>query len=297
MGSPESPAAPPGRRGERVRSATRVVGEVVMTLGIVILLFVVYEVYVTNWFSARKQTEATKRLHHRWENTPPRQSPEKPKAGRGFAQLYIPSFGPDYRYTIMQGTDQDTLATGPGHYMDTALPGERGNFAVAGHRIGRGAPFGDLNLLDSCDALVVETASQWYVYRVLPMRDEVAGWASRGGDPSPGAETPDPAPPADGAAQRCTGVAPIGGPYRGVVGRRIVQPDRGEVILPVPGKPDAGVPPERRTRLITLTTCHPRFSAEKRLIVHGVLTKRYPKVPSRPQLRPPELEQSEQGEE
>lgn len=275
-----------------------------MTLGIILLLFVFYEVYVTSWFSARKQTEATERLHNRWEEAPPRQAPTKPEEGRGFAQLYIPSFGADYRYTIMQGTDQATLAVGPGHYTGTALPGERGNFAVAGHRIGRGAPFGDLNVLESCDALVVETASQWYVYRVLPMRSEVADWGDRGEDSSSGSASQGAASPdatdrgaaADGTAQRCTGVAPIGGPYEGVVGRRIVQPDQGEVIMPVPGKPDAGVPPGQRTRLITLTTCHPRFSADKRLIVHGVLTKRYPKTPSHPELRPPELQQSAPGQ-
>ncbi|RCW47250.1 LPXTG-site transpeptidase (sortase) family protein [Halopolyspora algeriensis] len=269
-----------------------------MTLGLVVLLFVFYELYVTSWFSARKQTEATERLHDRWKDETPRRMPVKPEDGRGFAQLYIPALGADYRYTVLQGTDQETLAIGPAHYTGTALPGERGNFAVAGHRIGRGAPFGDLDQLRSCDALIVETASQWYVYRVLPMRHEVADWASRGGSSSRGPAKPDAAGGADqrAAETRCKGVAPIGGPYAEVVGRRIVQPHQSEVILPVPGKQGAEVPPERRTRLITLTTCHPRFSAEKRLIVHGVLTKRYPKVSSRPGLRPPELRSPEPGE-
>jgi sortase A len=31
-------------------------------------------------------------------------------------------------------------------------------------------------------------------------------------------------------------------------------------------------------RLITLTTCHPQFSASQRLIVHGVLDASYRKV-------------------
>lgn len=278
MGSPDAPVAPPpDRRGDRARSVARVVGEVLMTLGVVVLLFVFYEVYVTSWFSARKQSEASQRLQDRWTGAPDGAGgtsgvvPPPPEDGRGFARLHIPSFGPDYRFTVLQGTDQATLAAGPGHYKGTALPGRRGNFAVAGHRIGRGAPFGDLDRLESCDALVVETESQWYVYRVLPMRAEVAGWNGHGGDP------------------RCRGVAPIGGPYGKTVGRRIVQPEQGEVIFPVPGRTDAGVPPGQRTRLITLTTCHPRFSADKRMIIHGALTKRYPKVASRPDLRPPEL--------
>ena len=47
----------------------------------------------------------------------------------------------------------------------------------------------------------------------------------------------------------------------------IVAPSDVDVIAPVPGDPGA-VPTER---LITLTTCHPMFSARERFIVHGVL--------------------------
>ena len=41
--------------------------------------------------------------------------------------------------------------------------------------------------------------------------------------------------------------------------------------------------------MITLTTCHPRFSAAKRLVIHGVFVKQYPKNPANPGARPPEL--------
>ncbi|MEB3370698.1 hypothetical protein [Saccharopolyspora mangrovi] len=56
------------------------------------------------------------------------------------------------------------------------------------------------------------------------------------------------------------------------------------------------MPPEafardQLTRLITLTTCNPEFSARERLIVHGVLTTQYPKIAEHPELRPPELEE------
>ncbi|MEB3370699.1 sortase domain-containing protein [Saccharopolyspora mangrovi] len=114
--------------------------------------------------------------------------------GTGFAQLHLPTFGPDFDFTVLEGTDLETLAGGPGHYTGTAWPGEQGNFAVAGHRIGRGAPFNDLDALPSCAPIVVETATHWYVYRVLPMADEVATWDGHGGDP------------------RCQGVAPIPAP-------------------------------------------------------------------------------------
>lgn len=266
-------APPPDRRGERLRGGIRIGGEVLITLGLVLLLFVFYAVYVTDWFSAHRQAEASDRLRAQWEQRAPEAPPAPATAGEGFAELYIPAFGPGFRYTVLEGTDAKTLAAGPGHYAGTAMPGEQGNLAIAGHRIGKGAPFGDLDRLAACDALVVETASDWYVYRVLPMREQAADW--------------DPA-----ADPRCAGVAPIGGPYRGVSGQEIVRPEQGEVIYPVPGRPRDVLPPDQRTRLITLTTCHPRFSAAQRLIVHGVLVKQYPKDPVDRELRPPELEES-----
>ncbi|WP_433870739.1 class E sortase [Saccharopolyspora sp. CA-218241] len=263
------------RRPARGRFAVQVFGELLITVGLVVLLFVFYTLHVTDLFTARQQAEAGRELQQRWQERGPQPitEPVVPVAGEGFAQLHIPRFGPDHRFTVLEGTDQDTLAAGPGHYPSTALPGERGNFAVAGHRIGRGAPFNDLDELESCDALVVETVAAWYVYRVLPMADEATGWSGRGGDP------------------RCAGVAPIGPPYDTAVGRRVVDPSSGEVIHPVPGAPQGVLPSDRRTRLITLTTCHPEFSAAQRLIVHGVLAAQYPKDAAHPELRPPELEE------
>src|SRR5699024_4642862 len=61
------------------------------------------------------------------------------------------------------------LLAGPGRYTASQMPGEAGNFAVAGHRVGKGAPFNDLGNLRSCDAIVVETFASWNVYRVMPM--------------------------------------------------------------------------------------------------------------------------------
>jgi sortase (surface protein transpeptidase) len=59
-----------------------------------------------------------------------------------------------------------------------------------------------------------------------------------------------------------------------VVGKTIVLPKQAEVIAPVPGQPSR----TPISRLITLTTCHPQFSARQRLIVHGVLVASYRKV-------------------
>ncbi|MGI9064373.1 MAG: class E sortase [Pseudonocardiaceae bacterium] len=257
---------PPPRRtaGDVVRDVVRGIGELLITVGMVVLLFVVYEVYVTDWISAGKQREATAALEDRWAN--PRTAQDRPLEGEGIARLHVPAFGPDFAFTVLEGTGDETLATGPGHYADTALPGQPGNFGVAGHRVGKGAPFNDLDLLQSCDALVVETRTEWFVYRLLPLAGEVPGWAE-----------------GKGAAERCRGVAPLPPPYPEVSGMEIVDPGDASVIAPVPGRPrDSALPPDAQAQLITLTTCHPKFSARERLIVHGVLVAQYPKGSERP---------------
>ena len=271
---------------DRARTVLRGVGELLITMGMIVLLFVAYEVYVTDWLSAGKQRDATTALDGRWSAELPadqetgnaRTEKFRPGLGEGFAKLYIPAFGSDFVFTILEGTTDRILEIGPGHYPESAYPGEPGNFSVAGHRVGKGAPFNDLGLLRSCDAMVVETRESWVVYRVLPLADEVAGWEQ-----------------GRGATSRCTDVNPIGGPYQAVVGRQIVKPSQSEVILPVPGRRDLSfdaVPPEQRAALITLTTCHPQFSAKERMILHGVFVKQYPKDPANPNARPPELTES-----
>jgi sortase (surface protein transpeptidase) len=238
-------------------------GEILITLGIVVLLFVVYELYVTNWMSAKLQQQASADLDERWSHG--RKLHAGITDGDAFARIYIPSFGVDWGFTIQQGVDAATLKIGPGHYKATAMPGEPGNFAVAGHRVGKGAPFNDLDLLGSCDPIVIETLDSFYVYRVLPMRDEVAGWQQgKGRDP------------------RCAEVAPLRdreGLYAQTIGRVIVTPGRGDAVAPVPYHPNAELPKASQAALLTLTTCHPQFSDRQRMIIHAVLTTQYEKRP------------------
>ncbi len=248
-----------------MRTTIRGVGELFLTVGLVALLFVFYEAYVTDWSSALKQREATAGLDDTWRN--PRGAVDRPIEGAGMAKMHIPSFGPDFVFTVLEGTGPDTLAAGPGHYQGTALPGQAGNFAVAGHRVGKGSPFNSLDLLSSCDAIVVETFDRWFVYRVLPLRGETTGWTS-----------------SKATQPQCRGVDPLTGGYTDVVGKAIVLPSQTEVIAPVPGRPDLAA--KRDIELITLTTCHPQFSNRQRLIVHGILVAQYEKIAGQ---RPAEL--------
>jgi sortase A len=269
----------PPERPDRARKIVKNVGELLITAGLVVLLFVVYEVYITDLLSDGKQREATAALDDQW-NKPNQDTVDGGERtnkydladGKGFAKLYLPSLGPDVHFTVLEGTSDQTLVEGPGHYKGTALPGQPGNFAIAGHRVGMGSPFNDLDLLRSCDAIVVETQTDWFVYRMLPKSNEVAGWDGKQGNP------------------RCADVKPLGGVYSKVAGQEIVLPSNGTVISPVPGKTDAAPPSADQASLLTLTTCHPKFSDRQRLIVHAVLTKQWKKDPNKTDV-PPELKE------
>lgn len=245
--------------------AIRTVGELLITAGLVVLLFMVYEVYVTDLFSAGKQADASSELDGDWSKD--RQLQPELVDGKAFARIHIPVFGADFNFTIQEGTTEAALEVGPGHYKGTALPGEPGNFAVAGHRVGKGAPFNDLDNISSCDQIIIENQTDFYVYKVLPYKDEVEGWAvGKGAEPKckdvPTLRKPD---------------AVDGGPYGETNGRRIVFPTKGDTVNPVPYKDPDILPIAERASLLTLTTCHPQFSAKERLIIHAVLTQQVPK--------------------
>jgi len=273
----ESPPPPK----DTARRVVRTFGELFITAGLVILLFVGYEVYWTDLISAGKQNQATSSLNDKWKDQDTvggqqRGTHYNLAEGQGFAKLYVPALGADYHFTIVEGTTDADLDIGPGHYVGSALPGQPGDFAVAGHRVGKGAPFNDLDLISSCDAIVVETETDWFVYRMLPTTGEVAGWAA-----------------GKGTQPQCKGVAPLGGAYAGLVGQETVLPSQGDVIAPVPHKADLTLPAGQQVSLMTLTTCTPKFSASHRLILHAVLTNQYAKDPKQPDKVPPELKETD----
>jgi sortase (surface protein transpeptidase) len=230
---------------------------VLLTLGVVLVLYTLYELYGTNVITEQAQQAASARLQQTW--TAPATEAPTPTVGDPLARMRIPAFGPDWSYTVLEGTDRTVLAHGPGHYTGTPQPGEPGNVAIAGHRVGRGAPFDGLGRLASCDPIMIETRDSWLTYRVLPFAGETATWART-----------------KGATPACAGVDVPSGVYSGLTGREIVLPSQTEVIDAVPEHP--GLSPDRAERLLTLTTCSPRFSDHQRLIIHAVLTGTTPKT-------------------
>ncbi|MCZ2830916.1 class E sortase [Modestobacter sp. VKM Ac-2986] len=235
----EDDDAPAGRRPRDPlwQVAVRGFGQLLVTAGLVVMLFVFYEVYVTDFLNDRTQGQLSDQIHEQWDAAPatdPAAEQVAPPVGAPVAVVHIPRLGEDYEKVVLEGTTEDELSQGPGRYVDSALPGQQGNFALAGHRVGKGSPFLDADKLLPGDPIVVETASSWYVYRVL-------------GTP---------------------GTTDYGVDANGVPGQQIVTPDQVAVINPVPGGTADAAP---AGAYLTLTTCHPKYSARQRLIVHAVL--------------------------
>lgn len=217
-----------------VRWGIGALGEVLVTAGAVLLLFVVWQLFWTDVEANRAQSSTVTTLErdftaHPRESKPQRAQPQgvQPSAvrmGSAFAILRIPRFGADYARPVFEGTDHDTLIKGVGHYVGTAKPGQVGNFAIAGHRTTYGRPFSDIDRLRKGDKVIVETRTGYSVYVVL--RHE------------------------------------------------IVLPTDIQVIAPVPDQPGA----TPIASFLTMTACHPKFSAAQRYIVFAELVETYTRV-------------------
>ena len=178
--------------------------------------------------------------------------------GEAFARVLIPRLGDNWQFAVVKGVGNDSLLGGLGHYEQSQLPGEYGNFAIAGHRDGRGAPFFHLDDVTTCDAIVVETATEWLTYRVLPR-----------GEDRPRVDQAVDCMPGDIAAT----MASEHGEYNTVEGQYITTPSDISVIAPRPGDVYSKAE-EQPESLLTITTCNPVYSNVERLIVTAVLTKR-----------------------
>ena len=195
-----------------------VLSEVLISFAIICALYIAWQMWWTGAQSEHNQIET--RQSTSWQNPktgdktkialpqngePPKLS--KPNGGDLVARMYIPRFGNQWERNVVEGTSLEILSLrGLGHYNETQMPGEIGNFAVAGHRSGYGQPLGDVDILKPGDPIVVRTKDYWFVYK-----------------------------------------------YKSY---KIVTPDQGQVIAPNPEHPN-----EKPTkRMITLTTCEPKYS-------------------------------------
>ena len=230
-------------------------GEILITAGVITLLYVVWQLWVGDLIYGAERNATGQELSEVWaqEYEPPVAAPtatptpedpaapaapvtaepiilDEPGDAEKFGVLRVPRFGDDYAVPMAGGiTRARTLdPIGIGHYPGTSMPGEPGNFAVAAHRTTWGKPFNRIADLRVGDAIVVETRDGWYTYRFRTLQ--------------------------------------------------YVQPDEVEVLLPVPQA--QGLP--AGTSYITLTSCSPMYSMAERIIAYGVFESFTPRTAGEP---------------
>ena len=243
-------------RFARVLSA---IGRTMITAGVLILLFVVYQLWGTGIHEAQAQNRLDKELAQKLADVPVVTEPssttttlttgtlppatvpalaEAPNDGDAVGRIEIDKIG--VNEVVVQGVGVHELKDGPGHYPDTPMPGQKGNAAIAGHRTTYGAPFGSIDELVPGDKIQITTVQGRFTYAVIAQEDGS--------------------------------------------GHRIVSPNQVEVL------------DDFHDDRITLTACHPKFSASQRIVVVGVLQgEALPAPPITP--RPVEVDIGISGEQ
>jgi sortase A len=205
-----------------VRQVIRGIGKGLIGFGVLIFLFVAYQLWGTGLAESRAQDSLKSEFQNQLQSPPttlapetPVTAPPPPELGEAVALVSIPKIGVE-KY-VVEGVGVEDLKKGPGHYPDTPMPGQAGNAAIAGHRTTYGAPFYDLNDLNLGDSIMVRTREGEFRYEVQESK--------------------------------------------------IVSPDEASVLDPTPDN------------RLTLTTCHPRYSAAERLIIVAGLATPLPPAP------------------
>ncbi len=212
----------------RLATVLGAIGRVCITAGVLILLFVAYQLWGTGIREAQAQNALESEFEEQVGTTagddqvtttlpdgtdspdteatvgPP---PPPPAEGDAVAHIRIPAIEVDK--IVVEGVGVSDLKRGPGHYPGSPLPGQPGNSAIAGHRTTYGAPFNRLDELEAGDEILVTTAQGSFTYEV---REQL-----------------------------------------------VVSPDQVEVL------DDFG------DDRLTLTACHPKYSARQRIIVVAAL--------------------------
>jgi sortase A len=228
-----------------MRRGIAAVGRTLITLGLLILLFVAYQLWGTGIITARAQDDLADdfaRQQQAYEaslsttTTLPktatsgptttaaeltRPAPPIPEEGTAGGHIKIEKIGVDWDF--VEGTDRADLRKGPGHYPETPMPGTLGNAAIAGHRTTYGAPSNRVDELAPGDKIVVTTVAGKFTYEMTQ--------------------------------------------------QLIVRPNETQVVA---NTPDAQ---------LTLTSCHPKYSASRRIVIKATLVPNESAKPVKP--RPP----------
>jgi sortase A len=214
------------KRQQRINTALDLVGKTLISAGLLLLLFIAYQLWGTGLAERQAQnklksqfitstTVAATSTDAPTTTTPP----PAPTKGDVVAQIVIDKINVDK--FVIAGVGYKELEKGPGLFAGSPLPGQLGNVSLAGHRTTFGAPFGRVNELVEGDRIVLQTSRGEFVYLVT-------------GPPT---------------IVQATDVDVI----------RTVDPDRA---------------------ILTLVTCHPKWTSENRMIISAELVDEI--VPQKP---------------
>lgn len=158
-----------------VRGTIRGFGELCITAGLVLILFVVWQLWWTDIEANKDNQNLAGSLTDKWRDNPYDKLPEDPdtpvpaaipEENQAFGIMYIPRFGDNYYRTIAEGVSLEPVLNrmGMGHYPSTARPGDVGNFAMAGHRVTYGKPLNLIAEMQPGDRIYIQTKEGIYTY-------------------------------------------------------------------------------------------------------------------------------------
>ncbi|MEN9792051.1 MAG: hypothetical protein RL330_129 [Actinomycetota bacterium] len=212
----ESAVRSPGR-WSRILDIT---GKTLLTTGLLMLAFVVYQLWGTGIYESRAQDNLEKEFQEQIApaTTVPgvttivttTTEPRRPSGAKVVGRIQAPTMGLD-KYMVA-GVTTDLLKMGPGLFPKSPLPGQKGNVAITGHRTTYGQPFGRIHELKAGDQITITTTKGVFVYEVF-------------GKP------------------------------------QIVMPTKTSVIKTT----------DKSKSILTLISCHPRWSSERRIVVRAEL--------------------------
>ncbi|MZF85362.1 class E sortase [Streptomyces sp. SID5643] len=165
------------RRTGPVALAVSFFGELLITAGLVLGLFVVYSLWWTNVVADRAAGKQADKVREDWAQG--RGGPGALNTKNGIGFLHVPAMGND-EVLVEKGTSNKILNDGvAGYYTDpvkATLPmsGKDGNFSLAAHRDGHGAKFHNIDKIKKGDPIVFETKDKWYVYKVYDILPETS---------------------------------------------------------------------------------------------------------------------------
>lgn len=144
----------------RILFRSLTVASVVMMLGGLVLIG---HPYYTDFLANRTQAELSQQL----SAAGVRQAFEggTVEEAAPVTRLLIPKLGVDT--IVVEGTSEEALQSGAGHYPHTPLPGQPGNIGIAGHRTTYGKPFADLDLMRPGDRVELQTPIGPFVYEMI----------------------------------------------------------------------------------------------------------------------------------